>query len=97
MVQVRERMRASKETLQKLGPSAQAAAHAVSSKQPAPEDEEDNTYIICLDQAPTTTFHPCGHTVTCSACTQLVMDAKQSCPLCRSPVVAARSCMLQYS
>lgn len=84
-------MRASRDTLQKLGPSATAAALAVSSKRQAVGDEEDNTCIICLDQAISITFRPYGHSVTCSACAALLTKAKQPCPLCRSPVVTAHS------
>lgn len=43
-----------------------------------PSEEERNTCIICLDQA--LRIQPCGHTVTCSACAELVMKARH--PLC---------------
>ena len=81
-------MRASKVTLQKLGPAAVSAEQAVSVMQPGPkeEEEDDNGCIICLDQPSSVTFHPCRHSVTCSACAQLVMAARQPCPLCRGHV-----------
>ena len=84
--QVRERMRTAKETLQKLTPAA-AAAKAVAAAAPQPADEtDDDVCIICLDLTASITFHPCSHCVTCPACAKLVVQRKQPCPLCRTPV-----------
>ncbi len=85
--QVRERMRTSKETLQKLTPLAAAAveAGAGAGSQPANGPDDDDC-IICLDQPASVTFHPCSHCVTCPACAKLVAQRNQPCPLCRSPL-----------
>ncbi len=86
-MQVREQMRTSKETLQKLTPLAAAAAKAVAAAGGQPADEaDDDACIICLDQPASVTFHPCSHCVTCPACAKLVAQRDQPCPLCRSPV-----------
>lgn len=92
--QVRERMRMSKEALQKLGPIAAAIAPAAAIVKPAaamkPLEDDDDACIICLDQLSTVVFSPCNHRVTCGACAKLVLKAKQPCPLCRGPVVSVR-------
>ncbi|KAK9864655.1 hypothetical protein WJX84_002810 [Apatococcus fuscideae] len=94
LMQVRERMRMSKEALQKLGPIAAAIAPAAAIVKPAaamkPLEDDDDACIICLDQLSTVVFSPCNHRVTCGACAKLVLKAKQPCPLCRGPVVSVR-------
>ncbi|KAK9866415.1 hypothetical protein WJX84_011269 [Apatococcus fuscideae] len=81
--QVRERMRKSKVTLQKL---SSAAAEGGCSMQQTGWQEDDNVCVICLEYPPGVTFHPCGHTIACTTCAKLVANARQPCPLCRSPV-----------
>lgn len=80
-----------KETLQMLAPAVAAASQAASGMQPAQaEQDEDAVCIICLDQPSNVVFQPCSHCVTCEACAQLVVQARQPCPLCRGPSVSIR-------
>ena len=46
------------------------------------ELEDEKMCKICLGEAITTTFVPCGHFVTCTECAGRVVD----CPMCRSHV-----------
>ena len=87
--QVRERMRTSKEALQKLRPIVALVAEAVNNSHTSQEEEDDRACIICLDQPSSVTFQPCSHSVTCASCAKLVMTAKQPlCPLCRARVAS---------
>ena len=79
----------SKEMAQKLTPIAAAAARAVEASQPA-DEADDDACIICMDQPASVVFHPCNHCVTCPACAKLVEQRKQSCPLCRTPVLSTQ-------
>ncbi len=81
MLKVRQRMRTSKDALQKLTPGAAAASIAIAVSQPA-DEAEDDTCIICLDLPASMMFQPCSHCVTCPACAKLVMQAQQTCPMC---------------
>ena len=90
-MQVRDQMRSSKETLQKLAPATAAAAKAAAASQlPDEADDDDAACVICLDQPASILFHPCSHCVTCPACTSLLAQRKQPCPLCRTPVASTQ-------
>ena len=84
---MRQQMRTSKETLQKLTPIAAAAASHLAASQPV-DEADDDACVICMDQSTSVVFQPCSHCVTCPACAKLVELRKQPCPLCRTPVLS---------
>lgn len=87
--QVREPMRTSREALQELRPAVEWIAEAVNKSQQIDEGEDEHACMICLDQPCSVTFHPCSHSVTCTAYATMVMKAKQAlCPLCRAPIIS---------
>lgn len=100
-VQGRSQMQTAKEVLQKLAPAAEAASQAAAKEQaPAASlaavggqlhaegmHDDDNSCIVWLDQPSGVGFSPCGHCVTCAPCAELLVNAKQPCPLCRGPAV----------
>lgn len=88
MLQVRDFICIAKEAVQNMGSNAATIAQAVSQEVPDVAEEEDNSCVICLDRPSTVTLWPCSHNVTCGVCANMVMDAKQACPLCRSPVIS---------
>lgn len=93
--QVRQRMHTAVEALQGLDPTNAAEPLDSTTLQPAHADDlddDDNTCIICLDQPASAVFNPCSHRVTCAACAQLVIDARQPCPLCRGSLVSIKQC-----
>ena len=87
MLQVQEGMRTSKETLQKLAPSAAAPAAAIAACRTT-DVADDDSCIVCLDGPADIIFRPCGHCVTCGACVKLLMQRQHPCPLCCSPVAS---------
>lgn len=93
-------MQSAKEILQKLAPVAEASLQAAAIIQAAAAcstaageqsyaaHDDNNACIVCLDCPVTVIFNPCGHCVTCAGCAELLVKAKQPCPLCRGPAVA---------
>ncbi|KAK9819040.1 hypothetical protein WJX74_009677 [Apatococcus lobatus] len=88
--EVCSRMHAARGALQRLGPAHAAVTCVPEARQSAGDNDpdDDNTCIICLDQPACVAFKPCSHCVTCTACAELVVQAKQPCPLCRSSAVS---------
>jgi hypothetical protein len=39
--------------------------------------------VVCLDEAITHVFAPCGHLCTCANCGDAIMRATKLCPICR--------------
>lgn len=91
MLQVRDFIRIAKEAVQNTGPSTATIAQALSLELPEVAEEEDNSCVTCLDRPSTVTLWPCSHKVTCGVCANMVMDAKQECPLCRTSVISSHS------
>ena len=91
--QVRERMQLAQEALHRLrlqGTSAPQAAptmHLPAAAAAAATVDDDETCIACLDWPACVTLTPCNYCTTCTSCAELVMKAKQPCPLCRTPVI----------
>eukprot|EP00299_Pterocystis_sp_00344_P009335 c3900_g1_i1.p1 GENE.c3900_g1_i1~~c3900_g1_i1.p1 ORF type:complete len:299 (+),score=62.13 c3900_g1_i1:712-1608(+) len=48
------------------------------------KDEDDGICVICLDQRIQVRL-PCGHAVTCEACTKRLLELQTPCPSCRKP------------
>ena len=43
--------------------------------------------VVCLEKPPTITLVPCGHSILCDSCFQLLKDGSV-CPLCKFPFVS---------
>ena len=78
-------MRIAKETLLAPVAAAAAASKAAATSQPAELADED-ACVFCLDKPASIIFHPCNHQVMCPACAKLIVQRKQPCPMCRTPV-----------
>jgi len=42
-----------------------------------------NECVICMDSPSTHLFEPCNHAITCQVCSDQVVNAKITCPICR--------------
>lgn len=90
-MQVRERMRTAKDTLQKLNQVTIKPAPMFAAMELAAENnnlDDDRACAVCLERAAAIVFNPCLHCVTCAMCAKLVIEANQPCPICRIPVVS---------
>ena len=48
--------------------------------------------LVCMDAIRTVRFAPCGHSVCCDACANLVVTRGDPCPNCRSQIDRIHSC-----
>lgn len=89
-------MQLAKEALLKLRSRGTSAPEAIptvlsaAAAAAAADDDDDGVCIVCLDSPASVTFDPCNHCATCAGCAELVMKAKQPCPLCRTPVIGLK-------
>ena len=52
-----------------------------------PPDVPSHICVVCHEARRTVVFLPCEHCVTCDACTKLLQDADNTCPICRGNIV----------
>jgi len=50
------------------------------------EEDDEDKYIICLDNVINAKLRPCGHSATCRECTEELMNLKEPFPLCRKKI-----------
>lgn len=72
----------------RLGPWALEPPGAPDAEEQLRRLREERTCKVCLDQAVSVVFVPCGHLI-CASCA----PSLQLCPLCRAPV---RSCVRTF-
>jgi hypothetical protein len=45
-----------------------------------------NECKICLNEISNIAFIPCGHTISCNKCSEIIIKSTKKCPLCRSHI-----------
>ena len=68
-------------TTQKSTPTTTSTTSKTRSK-----GEEEVTCCVCMVNEPSAKIRPCGHTVTCGACTEKLMKQGDPCPFCRKEI-----------
>lgn len=49
-------------------------------------DEGGVECVVCMDAVAQVTLSPCGHNITCQACTRALIQLKRPCPFCSAPI-----------
>ena len=49
--------------------------------------DTESRCVICLDSKKNTVLYQCGHACVCYPCGQQLVKRKQTCPICRSPII----------
>lgn len=53
-------------------------------KPPTDKHEDDGLCIVCLDEARSIVYRPCGHRVSCGECAAELWTRKKRCPWCQA-------------
>ncbi len=61
------------------------------------DGDDNNTCVICNDEAPTEILLPCAHMVSCNECTQKYIKTNDTCPICRSIIFSILNNMKNLS
>ena len=43
---------------------------------------------MCMDRPAEVTLFPCGHNITCAACTRALLQLQRPCPFCSVPIAS---------
>ena len=59
------------------------------------EDDSSSLCVVCLESEPQLAFAPCQHAMACKACAARIAAKSNECPVCRSPILDSKECMME--